>query len=84
MGLAQRAADLCQHMDHPSRRLTAVPINQLLQGESVEVLHRVVEYAVGCAPVVEDGDSVRVGELSRELDLPSKPLQVGRTRPVRV
>ena len=60
----------------------AVPIDEALEVEAVEVLHDVVEDAVGRAPVVEDRDRVRVGEAARELHFALEARQVGLARAI--
>jgi hypothetical protein len=52
--LGQRAADLLEDVGNAGGRLRPVDVHQLLQVDAVQVLHRVVEHAVGRAAVVED------------------------------
>ena len=50
MRLGQRAAHLPEDVHDPAGGLRAVLRDQLLEVEAVEVLHRVVEDAVGVCP----------------------------------
>ena len=67
MGFVQRAADLLQNVDHARHRLRAVPLDERLQVDAVEILHRVVEHAFGRAAVVVDRHRVRIVELAGDL-----------------
>jgi hypothetical protein len=69
MGLGQRAADLDQDVDDPALGLGAVALDEGLEVEPVEVLHRVIEDPLGRAAVIVDGDGVGVVEPAGQLHL---------------
>ena len=62
VGLAQRRADLAQEVDDARRRQRAVALDDLLERQSRQVLHHVVEGAVVGVAVVVDLHRVPVGE----------------------
>ena len=75
--LLERAAHL--HEDLATRAAGCGPclLHELLEIDAAaEILHRVVEDAVGAAAVVEDGDGVRMGQLAHVLDLALEALEV--------
>ena len=74
MGFVQRAADLLQDVNHAALGLRTVALDQRLQVDAVEELHRVVEHAFGRAAVVVDRDGVRVVELAGDLHFALEPL----------
>ncbi len=57
--------------------------HQLLEVDAVEVLHRVIEHAVGRAAVVVDRDRVRMTELRGHLHLALEALEVRLARAIR-
>ena len=63
VGFAQRLAHLAQHVDDTARRHGPVAPDQLLEVDTVEVLHGVVEEAVWRPAVVVDRDGVRRSQL---------------------
>ena len=75
VGLPQRATRLGQEMDHATRRLRPVDLDEFLQVEPLEVLHRIVEGAVGGPAVVVNHDGVRMSQAGGELRFPLEPLQ---------
>ena len=60
---------------HAPGGLRSVDSDKPLERRAVEELHRVVEDAVVGAPVVEDGDGVRMGEPCGELHFAGEALQ---------
>src|SRR5262245_2147154 len=59
--LAQRPAHLAQETDGARRRQGAVTLNELLQRETRQILHDVVEGPVLGVPIIEDVHGVRMG-----------------------
>ncbi len=74
MRLEQRTTDLQQDVNHPLFGQRSVFVDQILQGDPVEVLHRVVEHPFGGPPVIEDRDRVGMVQLTGDLHLPLEPL----------
>ena len=83
MRLRQRARHLAQDVDHAPGVLGTELAHERLQVDAVQELHRVVEDAVRRAPVVEDGDGVRMAELRGELHLALEAGQALLARAVR-
>ncbi len=80
VGLHQGRGDLPQHVGHARRGLGPVPPHECVEVGSLEILHRVVEDAVGRVAVVEDGHGVGVREAGRELHLSLEAREGGRAR----
>jgi hypothetical protein len=74
--LAERLADLAQDVDDAAGMHRTVAADELLEVDSVQELHRVVEEPVRRAPVVVDRDRVRRRQLRGHLDLPLEPREV--------
>src|SRR5688572_27564940 len=66
VSLAQGTAHLLQELDGSGRGLWPIQRHEMLERYSVEVLHGVVEDAVGGAAEVEDGDGVGVSQRARQ------------------
>ena len=75
--LGERAADLPQDGNHPAFRLRAVLFHQPVEGQAVEIFHRVIENAFGRAAVIVEGDGVGMGQLAGHLHLPLKSRGAG-------
>ena len=73
--LGKRARCLKEDVHHATRRLNPVGSDERFEGEAVEVLHRVVEDAVGRAAVVVDRDRIGVRKAARELHFALEPLE---------
>ena len=69
MRLGERAADLAQEVDHPRVGAGTEAGHEPLEIDPLQILHRVIERPALAAPVVVDGDGVRVGQKRRHLDL---------------
>ncbi len=76
MCLGEGVGDLREDGNDATSRHRPEPGDQRLEVDPVEVLHRVVEHAVGGAAVVVDRDGVRVGQLAGELYLPLEAREV--------
>ena len=75
--LAERAAHLREDLRDAAAAAAARAADEVLEIDAAaEVLHRVVEDAVGAAAVVVDRDGVRVRELAHVLHLALEPLEV--------
>ena len=81
--LGERAADLREDVDARARVVGAVLLDEALEVQAVEVLHDVVEDALGGAPVVEDRDRVRVGEAARAAAPRARTARVVLARAIR-
>ena len=84
VGLGERLQHLAEDVHDAARRLGAVRRHQLVEAEALEVLHRVVEDAVGRAAVVEDGHGVGVAEPGRELHLALEAPKARLAHPLRL
>src|SRR5580704_11462109 len=69
-------------MDDSRGLLRTVLLDQLVEVDAIDVLHRVIEPAVAM-PVVEDRDGVRVAELAGLLDFVLEPHEVLGTDEIR-
>ncbi len=70
-------------MHDASGRLGSLFTDELFQGPPLEELHRVVEHAAGCPPVVVDGHGIRMRQLARYLNLALEAREVLRAHPLR-
>ena len=71
-------AQICRRMlDHAALGLRTVLFDQRLQVDAVEILHRVIEHALGRAAVVVDRHRVRIVELAGDLHFALEPLDRG-------
>jgi hypothetical protein len=66
--LGQGVRHLGQDVNHPARRQRAETVNELVDGQAIDVLHRVVVDAVLRDPEVEDLHRAGVGEPAGLLD----------------
>ena len=82
VGLGESAADLGEDVDRARGLDGSVLIDEALEVQAVEILHDVIEGAVGRSPVVEDRDRVRVYEAARQLHFALEAHQVGLTRAI--
>ena len=73
MCLRERGADLLREVNHAAGGQRPEARDEVLEAEAVDVLHHVVEDAVGRAPVVVDGDRVGRVQAARELHLALEP-----------
>ena len=79
MGLDERAADLGEDVHDALGGLGPMLLHEVLERDSVQVLHRVVEDVVRRAAVIEDRDGVGMREACRDLHLALETLD-GRAR----
>jgi hypothetical protein len=80
VGLGQGGADLLQEVHDPCLRLRTLVLDQAVQRDPGQVLHRVIEDALFRAPVIVDGDRVGMAQRARELHLALEAGQRFRAR----
>ena len=68
MGFEQRAAKLVEDFCNPAFRLRTISIDEVLEIDPIEVLHRIVKNSLGGPSIIVDGDGVWIVEIAGDLD----------------